>query len=145
VYRTCQGAFLPGVVVHQGKRLHASGAWRWVDLGGGQADDVIGEAEPRPIISRFHHPSGIVLADLHRPGSEDGATEVNAYAQATSELLHILDTSGRPHCFDRLDLLGVGLDPSVQNQETEQLAHGDPEHTLVWVQLGVGCSQPVKD
>jgi hypothetical protein len=33
--------------------------------------------------------------------------------EASRELLHIFDAGWRPHLFDRLDLLRVGLDPSV--------------------------------
>jgi hypothetical protein len=65
--------------------------------------------------------------------------------QASRELLHVLDVGRRPHCFDCLDLLCVGPNPPVCNQETEELARGDPEHTFVRAQLGTGQAQPVKN
>jgi hypothetical protein len=65
--------------------------------------------------------------------------------QATQELLHILDVGKRPHHFNHPDLFWVCLNSPVGNQETKQLACSDPEYTFVWIQLGTGCSQPIKD
>jgi hypothetical protein len=41
------------------------------------------------------------------------------HGQASRELLDILDAGWWPHHFDCLDLLWVGLDSPVQNQEVE--------------------------
>jgi hypothetical protein len=65
--------------------------------------------------------------------------------QATRELVHILDVGRRPYRFNHPDLFLVCLDSPVGNQETKQLARSDPEHPFIRIQLGMGCSQPVKD
>jgi hypothetical protein len=51
--------------------------------------------------------------------------------QAPREILDIINAGWRLHLFDCLDLLWVGLDSPVQNQEAEQLSSKDPKHILV--------------
>ena len=54
---------------------------------------------------------------------------------AADETLDLLESSRGSHLLDGPDLLWVGLDSSAGNQETEELARGYPEDTLLGVEL----------
>ena len=60
--------------------------------------------------------------------------EASQCCHAPSELLHFFESLWRAHVLDRLDLFRVSLDASVGHEETQELARGDSEHTLLWVE-----------
>jgi hypothetical protein len=66
-------------------------------------------------------------------------------SHASCQLLDLLLTSGRFHLQDTIDLLEVLLNPSVADDEIEQLPRRYPVHTFVRVKFPMVAPQAVED